>query len=53
MMINPLKTALFNGPDDTDMTIKVEEIPEPISFPAIKSEPEEVSYPSVCPLLDT
>lgn len=33
--------------------IKVEEIPEPISFPAIKAEPEEVSYLSLCPLLDT
>jgi hypothetical protein len=39
--------------EDTDVTIKVEEIPEPISFPAIKSEPEEVSYLSVCPSLDT
>jgi hypothetical protein len=53
MKINPLKTALFKGTEDTDMTMKVEEIPETISFPAIKSEPEEVSYPSVCPLLDT
>jgi hypothetical protein len=33
--------------------IKVEEVPEPISFPTIKVEPEEVSYLSVCPLLDT
>ena len=33
--------------------INVEEIPEPISFPAIKAEPEEVSYLSLCPLLDT
>ena len=38
--------------EDTDVTIKVEEIPEPISFPAIKAEPDEVSYLSVCPLLD-
>jgi len=35
------------------ISIKVEENPEPISFPAIKVEPEEVSYLSVCPLLDT
>jgi hypothetical protein len=35
------------------ISIKVEEIPEPISFSAIKAEPEEVSYLSVCPLLDT
>jgi hypothetical protein len=33
--------------EDADVTIKVEEIP------AIKAEPEEVSYLSVCPLLDT
>ena len=32
----------------TDIQIKVEENPEPISFPAIKAEPEEVSYISVC-----
>jgi hypothetical protein len=33
---------------DTDIQIKVEEIPEPISFPEIKAEPDEVSYVSVC-----
>jgi hypothetical protein len=32
----------------TDIQIKVEEIPEPISFPEIKDEPDEVSYVSVC-----
>ena len=32
----------------TGIEIKVEEIPEPISFPAIKAEPEEVSYIFVC-----
>ena len=32
----------------TDIQIKVEENPEPISFPPIKAEPEEVSYLSVC-----
>jgi hypothetical protein len=39
--------------EDTDVTIKVEEIPEPISFPPIKAEPEEVSSLSVRPLSDT
>jgi hypothetical protein len=29
---------------DTDVDIKVEEIPELISFPALKSEQDEVSY---------
>jgi hypothetical protein len=32
----------------TDTEVKVEEIPEPISFPEIKAEPNEVSYVSVC-----
>jgi hypothetical protein len=33
-------------------SIKQEEIPEDISFPDIKCEPEEVSYVCVCLLLD-
>jgi hypothetical protein len=37
---------------DTDVTVEVEEIPEALSFPEIKAEPDEVSYLSVCPLLD-
>ena len=32
----------------TDIEIKVEEIPEPISFPELKAEPDEVIYVSVC-----
>jgi hypothetical protein len=32
----------------TGIVIKVEENPEPISFPKIKAEPDEVSYMSVC-----
>jgi len=32
----------------TDIEIKVEEVPECISFPEIKAEPDEVSYVSVC-----
>jgi hypothetical protein len=39
--------------DNSNVNIKLEEICEPISFPAIKSEPEEVSYLSECPLIDT
>jgi len=38
--------------ENTDVTIKVEDISEPISFPAIKPKPSEVSYLSVCPSLD-
>jgi hypothetical protein len=36
-----------------DTGIKQEEIPEDITFPDIKSEPDEVSYVCVCLLLDT
>jgi hypothetical protein len=32
----------------TDMEVKVEEIPESLSFTEIKAEPDEVSYVSVC-----
>jgi hypothetical protein len=32
---------------ETDIQIKEEEIPEPIIFPEIKDEPNEVSYLSV------
>jgi len=35
-----------------DVTMKVEGIPEHLSFLAVKAEPDEVSYLSVCPLLD-
>ena len=38
--------------EDTDIDIKEEEIPDPIPSPAIKTEPDEVSHRSVCPLLD-
>jgi hypothetical protein len=34
-------------------SIKQEEIPENITFPDIKSEPDEVSYVCVCLLLET
>jgi hypothetical protein len=38
---------------ETEIGIKQEEIPEDITFPDIKSEPDEVSYLCVCLLLDT
>jgi hypothetical protein len=37
---------------EEDIGIKQEEIPGDITFPGIKSEPDEVSYVSVCLLLD-
>jgi hypothetical protein len=39
--------------EDTDVTIKVEEMPEAISFPPIKPEQDEVSYMTLCILLHT
>ena len=38
---------------EADIGIKQEEIPEDITFPDIKSEPDEVSYVCVCLLSDT
>jgi hypothetical protein len=43
-------TAINEKPD---IGIKQEEIPEDITFPDIKSEPDEVGYVCVCLLLDT
>jgi len=39
--------------EEAPIGIKQEEIPEDISFPDIKAEPDEVSYVCVCLLLDT
>ena len=39
--------------EEVDSGIKQEEIPGDISFPEIKSEPDEVSYVHICLLLDT
>ena len=38
---------------DLDTGIKQERIPEDITFPDIKAEPNEVSYVCICQLLDT
>jgi hypothetical protein len=39
--------------EEGDIGIKQEEIPQDITFPDIKSEPDEVSYVCICLLLDT
>jgi hypothetical protein len=39
--------------EEVDTGIKQEEIPEDITFPDIKAEPDEVSYVCLCMLLDT
>jgi hypothetical protein len=38
---------------EEDIGIKQEEIPEDITFPDVKAEPDEVSYVCVCILLNT
>jgi len=38
---------------EVDVGIKQEEIPEDITSPDIKAEPDEVSYVCICVLLDT
>jgi len=38
---------------EEDIGIKQEEIPEDITFPDIKAEPDEVSYVCLCILVDT
>jgi len=32
------------GPPLSDITLKLEEIPKPITFPAIKAEPDELGH---------
>jgi hypothetical protein len=39
--------------EEAAVCIKQEEIPQDITFPDIKSEPDEVSYVCICLLLDT
>ena len=39
--------------EEAAVHIKEEEIPEVTNFPNIKSEPDQVSYVSICLLLDT
>jgi len=39
--------------EEVALRIKQEEIPADINFPGIKSEPDEVSYVSICLYLDT
>ena len=39
--------------EEVDRGIKQEEIPGDVTFPDIKSEPDEVSYVCICLLLDT
>jgi len=53
MSSNSAQEVRIKVEEDTDVSVKVEEIPEDISFPPIKAEQDEVSYVSLCLLLDT
>jgi hypothetical protein len=41
------RTSCDDAPAVISIKVEQEEVPQPISFPPIKSEPEEVSYLSV------
>ena len=51
--VNVIEENVIAINKEVDIGIKQEEIPEDITFPDIKSEPNEVSYVCVCLLLDT
>jgi hypothetical protein len=51
--INVIEEVFISVNEEVDRGIKQEEIPGDITFPDIKSEPDEVSYVCVCLLLDT
>jgi hypothetical protein len=46
-----IEESLIFIKDEADIGIKQEEIPEDVPFLGIRSEPDEVSYVCVCPLL--
>jgi hypothetical protein len=43
----------FKAINEADLGIKQEEIPQDITFPDIKAEPDNVSYVYICLFLDT
>ena len=48
-----IEESLIAVKKEEDIGMKQEEIPQDITFPDIKSEPDEVSYVCICLLLDT
>ena len=48
-----IEESFMDMNEEVSIGIKQEEIPEDISFPDIKTEPDEVSYVCLCLLLDT
>ena len=51
--VDVLEEVFISVNEEVDRGIKQEEIPGDITFPDIKSEPDEVSYVCICVLLDT
>ena len=51
--IDVIEEVFMSINEEVDRSIKQEEIPGDITFPDIKSEPDEVSYICICLLLDT
>ena len=51
--VDVIEEIFISVNEEVDRSIKQEEIPGEITFPDIKSEPDEVSYVCICLLLDT
>ena len=51
--VDVIEEVFISVNEEVDRGIKQEEIPGDITFPDIKSEPDEVSYVCICLLLDT
>ena len=51
--VDVIQEAFIAVNEEANIGIKQEEIPENITFPDIKSEPDDVSYVCVCLLLNT
>jgi hypothetical protein len=51
--VDVIEEAFIAVNEEANIGIKQEEIPENITFPDIKSEPDDVSYVCVCLLLNT
>ena len=51
--VDVIEEVFISINEEVDISMKQEEIPRDITFPDLKSEPDEVSYVCICLLLDT
>ena len=51
--VDVIEEVFISTNEEVDISTKQEDIPGDITFPDIKSEPDEVSYVCICLLLDT